>query len=192
MTRCRILPNREFIAGFLGRRLRIDESWFTLIWIPLRCGIFGILASNCSISRIALEQATDSLTHRGPDDRGTVVLQAKATPCLEIVQSNNGVVVLSGSVETERSSAESAANQVEGVKGVINNLQRITAAVTSPLGQPQLAAQSGGDKQVPKPKPSVARPPSRSRRHFQLGVHCQRHSRRRLPLLNPRNQFPCR
>lgn len=46
------------------------------------------------------------------------------------VQANNGVVVLSGTVATDaaRSAAETAAKQVEGVKGVINNLQLVTAA----------------------------------------------------------------
>lgn len=67
------------------------------------------------------------------------------------IQSNSGVVVLSGSVDTDaaRSSAENTAKQVQGVKGVINNLQVITAAVTPPL------VQDSGDKQAPKPKPSV-------------------------------------
>ncbi len=44
------------------------------------CGIFGILAANCSIPANLLEQATDSLAHRGPDDRGTVVIQSNKTP----------------------------------------------------------------------------------------------------------------
>jgi asparagine synthetase B (glutamine-hydrolysing) len=48
------------------------------------CGIFGILASNCSISKTALERATDSLAHRGPDDKGAVVIQAGTSPHLEI------------------------------------------------------------------------------------------------------------
>lgn len=67
------------------------------------------------------------------------------------IQSNSGVVVLSGSVETDagRSAAENAAKQVEGVKGVINNLQVITAAATPPL------VPESGDKQVQKAKPSV-------------------------------------
>ena len=48
------------------------------------CGIFGILATNGTVPSLALEQATDSLAHRGPDDRGTVVIQANTTPRLEI------------------------------------------------------------------------------------------------------------
>ena len=75
-----------------------------------------------------------------------------------IVQSNSGVVVLSGNVETdaERSLAENIAKQVEGVKSVINNLQVISAAVP-PLGQPKRAAQPGGGKQAPQRKPSVVK-----------------------------------
>ncbi len=48
------------------------------------CGIFGILASGGSVSPKLLEQATDSLAHRGPDDRGTVIIQSKSTPGLEV------------------------------------------------------------------------------------------------------------
>jgi asparagine synthase (glutamine-hydrolysing) len=58
------------------------------------CGIFGILASNCSISRIALERATDSLAHRGPDDRGTVVVQANPAPRLEIGLGSRRLAIL--------------------------------------------------------------------------------------------------
>ncbi len=57
------------------------------------CGIFGILASNCSIPPIVLEQATDSLAHRGPDDRGTVIIQAN-TACLEIGLGNRRLAIL--------------------------------------------------------------------------------------------------
>ncbi len=69
------------------------------------------------------------------------------------IQSNSGVVVLSGSVDTDaaRSSAENTAKQVQGVKGVVNNLQVMTAAITPPV------AQAAGDKQVPKPRPTLAK-----------------------------------
>jgi asparagine synthase (glutamine-hydrolysing) len=46
------------------------------------CGIFGILGSGGSVSPKLL--ATDSLAHRGPDDRGTVIIQSKSAPRLEI------------------------------------------------------------------------------------------------------------
>ena len=58
------------------------------------CGIFGILASNGSIPANVLEQATDSLAHRGPDDRGTVVLQAGNSPRLEIGLGSRRLAIL--------------------------------------------------------------------------------------------------
>ncbi|MGH9545233.1 MAG: asparagine synthase (glutamine-hydrolyzing) [Terriglobales bacterium] len=61
---------------------------------PFMCGIFGILASNRSVSRKLLEQATDSLAHRGPDDRGTVLIQANATPRLEIGLGSRRLAIL--------------------------------------------------------------------------------------------------
>jgi asparagine synthase (glutamine-hydrolysing) len=47
-------------------------------------GIFGILASDCSISKETLERATDLLAHRGPDDKGTVIIRAGTAARLEI------------------------------------------------------------------------------------------------------------
>ena len=58
------------------------------------CGIFGILARNGSIPPNLLERATDSLAHRGPDDRGTVVLHANTTPRLEIGLGNRRLAIL--------------------------------------------------------------------------------------------------
>jgi asparagine synthase (glutamine-hydrolysing) len=57
-------------------------------------GIFGIVATNSSISRGALERATDSLAHRGPDDKGTVVIQAGASPRLEVGLGSRRLTVL--------------------------------------------------------------------------------------------------
>jgi hypothetical protein len=69
------------------------------------------------------------------------------------VQANNGVVVLTGSVETDaaRTAAETAAKQVQGVKGIINNLQLITAAAAVK------PAELISEKQMSKPKPTVAK-----------------------------------
>jgi asparagine synthase (glutamine-hydrolysing) len=58
------------------------------------CGIFGILASTGSISPKLLEHATDSLAHRGPDDRGTVVIQSNSTPRLEIGLGSRRLAIL--------------------------------------------------------------------------------------------------
>ncbi len=40
------------------------------------CGIVGIVANGGKVSPAMLEQATQSLAHRGPDDSGTVILRA--------------------------------------------------------------------------------------------------------------------
>lgn len=69
------------------------------------------------------------------------------------VQTNNGVVVLSGSVQSEaaRALAENAVRQVSGVKGVVNNLQVIVPAVT-----PAVAALSAGEP-APRAKPAAGK-----------------------------------
>src|SRR5512146_1197971 len=58
-------------------------------------------------------------------------------------QTNNGVVVLSGSITSEaaRSLAEKTAKQVGGVKGVVNNLQLVTASAAVPASAPPPAEQ---------------------------------------------------
>jgi asparagine synthase (glutamine-hydrolysing) len=58
------------------------------------CGIFGMLANNCSVPLTILEQATDSLAHRGPDDRGTVVIEDKTMPLLEIGLGSRRLAIL--------------------------------------------------------------------------------------------------
>jgi asparagine synthase (glutamine-hydrolysing) len=58
------------------------------------CGIFGILVNNGSVSPKLLEQATDSLAHRGPDDRGTVVIQSSAMPRVEVGLGSRRLAIL--------------------------------------------------------------------------------------------------
>src|SRR5437868_5250234 len=58
------------------------------------CGIFGILATNCSISPVALAHATDSLAHRGPDDSGTVIIQGKTSPSVEVGLGSRRLAIL--------------------------------------------------------------------------------------------------
>jgi len=58
------------------------------------CGVFGMLASGDSISPKLLEQATDSLAHRGPDDRGTVIIQSNSTPRLQIGLGSRRLAIL--------------------------------------------------------------------------------------------------
>ena len=74
------------------------------------------------------------------------------------IQANNGVVVLSGTVDTDaaRSAAEIAAKQVEGVKGVVNNLQLVTVA-----SAPKPAALVS-ERRTPKPIVAKAAKPNKA------------------------------
>jgi asparagine synthase (glutamine-hydrolysing) len=58
------------------------------------CGIFGIVATNSAIPPGTLDRATDSLAHRGPDDRGTVVIQAGTSQSLEIGLGSRRLAIL--------------------------------------------------------------------------------------------------
>lgn len=55
---------------------------------------FGILARNCSISKDALERATDSLAHRGPDDSGTAIIRPDTRPGIEIGLGSRRLAIL--------------------------------------------------------------------------------------------------
>ena len=61
-----------------NKQIRGSEQIFQM------CGIAGILARNTQIPAAVLEQATRSLTHRGPDDSGTVLLQEAQPEPLEL------------------------------------------------------------------------------------------------------------
>ncbi len=109
---------------------------------------FGLMA--CSRARSDADITTDVQNRIHAD------AALAATPIA--VQSNSGVVVLSGNVpgEAERSLAETLAKQAEGVKGVINNLQVVTAA--APLAvEPKPAAEAGRPQPTPKPKASASK-----------------------------------
>jgi asparagine synthase (glutamine-hydrolysing) len=58
------------------------------------CGIFGIIAQNGRIPAGVLERGTESLTHRGPDDSGTVVLQDSVPGPVEIGLGNRRLAIL--------------------------------------------------------------------------------------------------
>lgn len=105
-----------------------------------------------------------SCSHQRPDPAITADVQAKiqqdtALAATSItVQSNSGVVVLSGNVASDvaRVTAENDARQIQGVKGVVNNLQVQTAAAATPAAA--MAAQS----QPTRTKPSPAKPTRRA------------------------------
>jgi len=94
---------------------------------------------------------------RGRSDQQIVTdIQAKlygdpSVPSRQIeVQSNNGVVTLSGTVgsEAERAAAANDASQVEGAKSVVNNLQVAPAAAAS---SPWRSAEPTAARRVVRP-----------------------------------------
>jgi asparagine synthase (glutamine-hydrolysing) len=58
------------------------------------CGIFGIVGKNARVAPEALERGTQSLAHRGPDDSGTILLQAATPDSIEIGLGNRRLAIL--------------------------------------------------------------------------------------------------
>lgn len=58
------------------------------------CGIFGIIATNNSVSPELVQDATDSLAHRGPDDSGIVLLRDPIPRPIEIGLGNRRLAIL--------------------------------------------------------------------------------------------------
>ncbi len=58
------------------------------------CGIFGMIGQNARVPAEVLERATRSLTHRGPDDGGTVILHDSAREEIEIGLGNRRLAIL--------------------------------------------------------------------------------------------------
>jgi asparagine synthase (glutamine-hydrolysing) len=91
------------------------------------CGIFGILAGGGSISPKLLEQATDSLAHRGPDDRGTVVIPSNSTPRFEIVLGSRRLAVLDLSAQGHQPMQDPATGNWIVYNGEIYNFRELKA-----------------------------------------------------------------
>ena len=106
---------------------------------------------SCSHARTDLEITTDV--------QAKIHQQAALAAAPINIQANSGVVVLSGNVASDdaRNAAESAAKQVKGVKGVINNLQVVTASAV-PVPAPSVA-----EAPMPKPRPGAAKGPKAAR-----------------------------
>ncbi|HKT11390.1 MAG TPA: BON domain-containing protein [Terriglobia bacterium] len=110
---------------------------------------------------VAMGLATCSQVRNDADVTADVQARIQQDAALQAasitVQTNSGVVVLSGNVENgaARSLAENVARQVDGVKAVVNNLQVASAAVKLPSTQPRQAARPGGAKRSSKQKPAM-------------------------------------
>jgi asparagine synthase (glutamine-hydrolysing) len=58
------------------------------------CGIVGIIGLNARVPAEVLERATRSLTHRGPDDGGTIILHDSASEDVEVGLGNRRLAIL--------------------------------------------------------------------------------------------------
>ena len=58
------------------------------------CGIIGLATIDCALPPGALERGTQALTHRGPDDSGTVVLRVNTPELVEIGLGNRRLAIL--------------------------------------------------------------------------------------------------
>jgi asparagine synthase (glutamine-hydrolysing) len=58
------------------------------------CGIVGILRRDGRVAPDVLERATDSLAHRGPDDRGTVIIREESPEPVEVGLGNRRLAIL--------------------------------------------------------------------------------------------------
>jgi asparagine synthase (glutamine-hydrolysing) len=59
------------------------------------CGIFGILTANGGVSQDVLDAATRSLTHRGPDDSGTTIIETGSGGQLGFAHTRLSIIDLS-------------------------------------------------------------------------------------------------
>ena len=103
-------------------------------------------------------------SHQRPDAAITADVQARIQQDAALsatnvtVQSSSGIVVLSGNVATDlaRIAAENDARQIAGVKGVVNNLQVVAAAITPSPAPAEVRPQPSHAKPRPAKAPRTA------------------------------------
>jgi len=89
------------------------------------CGIFGIIGLNARVPAGILERATLSLTHRGPDDGGTVTLQDSAREEIEIGLGNRRLAILDLSPHGHQPMRDPATGNVIVYNGEVYNFREI-------------------------------------------------------------------
>jgi hypothetical protein len=117
------------------------------LWVLL---LIGVLAIGTACTRAAGDsEVTSAVQSKINADSG---LQDKQLT----VQTTNGVVTLSGTVDNEaqRTAAARYASSVSGVKQVVDNLQVGAPAATLP---PDDVVPAGAERRVAKPRPSTPR-----------------------------------
>jgi asparagine synthase (glutamine-hydrolysing) len=81
-------------AARAAQKVVISQGKVEYLGSDPMCGIVGIVASNGHVPAEALERATLSLAHRGPDDSGTVVIRGDGPGAPEIGLGNRRLAVL--------------------------------------------------------------------------------------------------
>ena len=72
----------------------MSPSALTRVYDLQVCGIVGIVTRKADLAPQVLERTTQSLTHRGPDDFGTIILRETAPEPLEIGLGNRRLAIL--------------------------------------------------------------------------------------------------
>ena len=91
------------------------------------CGIFGIVGLNARVPAELLERATQSLTHRGPDDGGTVILHDSAHEAVEIGLGNRRLAILDLSPQGHQPMNDPATGNWIVYNGEVYNFREVRA-----------------------------------------------------------------
>jgi hypothetical protein len=120
------------------------------VWVVL---LLVILAGVACTKAPDDNQLTSQIQTRLNEDSG---LQGKPIT----VQTSNGVVTLSGTVdnETQRVAAARYASAIPGIKQVVNNLQAAASGAAAPPAHRMAQAPPEPARAAAKPKPSLPRP----------------------------------
>src|SRR5579863_2376906 len=108
------------------------------------CGIFGIVTDNARVPADVLERATNSLAHRGPDDRGTVIFRDSSSEAVEIGLGNRRLAILDLSPLGHQPMNDPSTGNWIVYNGEVYNFREVRAK----LEQVGLHFSSGSDTEV--------------------------------------------
>jgi asparagine synthase (glutamine-hydrolysing) len=109
------------------------------------CGIVGIIGKNAPVSADVLERATQSLSHRGPDDGGTIILRHSSRgDTIEIGLGNRRLAILDLSPLGHQPMVDPATGNYIVYNGEVYNFRE----VRTKLGRAGLNFKSNSDTEV--------------------------------------------
>ena len=108
------------------------------------CGIFGLIAQNARVPSDVLERATRSLSHRGPDDSGTVILRDNSQGDVEIGLGNRRLAILDLSPLGHQPMSDPSTGNWIAYNGEVYNFREVRAK----LEREGLHFSSGSDTEV--------------------------------------------